>query len=80
MTYENKQGNQLLYLVCYIVLKLYEQVIGTVWPFNTGQDNRRSPVGTSQMLTATATGRNNSRSREAIFITVRQLRVNCPKI
>ena len=30
MTYENKQGNQLLYLVCYIVLKLYEQVIGTV--------------------------------------------------
>ena len=55
MICENKQGNQLLYLVCTLqYLKLYEQVIDTMWPFNTGQDNRKGPVGTSQILTATA--------------------------
>ena len=32
-------------------LKLYEQVIDTMWPFNTGQDNRKGPVGTLQMVT-----------------------------
>ena len=35
-------------------LKLYEQVIDTMWPFNTGQDNRKGPVGTSQMVTVAA--------------------------
>ena len=25
-------------------LKLYEQIIDTVWPFNTGQDNRLEKV------------------------------------
>jgi len=35
-------------------LKLYEQVIDTVWLFNTGQDNRKSPTGTLQMVTAAA--------------------------
>ena len=35
-------------------LKLYEQVIDTMWPFNTGQDNGKSPVATSQIVTATA--------------------------
>ena len=28
-------------------LKLYEEVIDTVWPFNTSQDNRKGPVGTA---------------------------------
>ena len=57
MICENKhsQGNQLLYLPRVSrYLKLYEQVIHTVWPFNTGQDNRKAPVGTSQTVTATA--------------------------
>ena len=36
-------------------LKLYEHlVIDTMWPFNTGQDNRKGPVGTSQMVTVAA--------------------------
>ena len=36
-------------------LELYEQVIDTMWPaFNTGQDNRKGPVGTSQMVTVAA--------------------------
>ena len=55
MICENNQENQLLYLVSYIIiLKLYEQVIDTLWPLNTGQDNRKSSFGTSQMVTATA--------------------------
>ena len=29
-------------------LKLYEQVIDIVWPFNTGQDNRNSSLGLSK--------------------------------
>jgi len=33
-------------------LKLYEQVTDTVPPLNTGEDNRKSPVGTSQMVTS----------------------------
>ena len=33
---------------------LYEQVVDTVWPFNAGQENGKSPVGTSQMVTSTA--------------------------
>ena len=35
-------------------LKLYEQVIGNVGQFNTGQDNRKGPVGTLQMVTVAA--------------------------
>jgi len=35
-------------------MKLYEQIIDTVCPFNTGQDNEKSPVATSQMVIATA--------------------------
>ena len=35
-------------------LKLYEQVIDTVGLFNTGQDNRKGPLGTSQMVTVAA--------------------------
>ena len=35
-------------------LKLYDQVIDTVGPFNTGQGNRKGPVGTSQMVTVAA--------------------------
>ena len=50
---ENKQGNHLAACVLQY-LKLYEQVIDTVWLFNTGQDNRRGPLGTLQMVTATA--------------------------
>ena len=53
MICENKQGNHLATCVLQY-LKLYEQVIDTVWLFNTGQDNRKGPLGTSQMVTATA--------------------------
>ena len=49
MICENKQENQLL---LYHILKLYEQVVDTVWSFNTGQDSRKRPIGTSQMVTA----------------------------
>ena len=35
-------------------LKLYQQVIDTVGPFNTGQDNRKGPIGTSQMVNVAA--------------------------
>ena len=49
MICENKQDNHLL---LYHILKLYEQVVDTVWSFNTGQDIRKRPIGTSQMVTA----------------------------
>ena len=70
MIRENKQGNQLLYLVW----KLYEQVTDTVWPFNKGQDNRKSPVGNRDCLTERwplKRGRKDSTSREVIFGTLK---------
>ena len=56
MIWENKQENQFIIVVPRILhyLKLYEQVIDTMWPFNTGQDKRKSPVGTLQMVTTNA--------------------------
>ena len=47
----NKQGNHLLYLMCYIIWNVYQQVTDTVWPFNTCQG--KTIIGTSKMVTMT---------------------------
>ena len=49
-------------------LKQYEQVIDTMWPFNTGQDNRKSRKWWPWLLNR---GRNYSTSREVIFGTLK---------
>ena len=56
MIWENIQGNQFIIVVPRVLhyLKLYEQQIDTMWPFNTSQDNTKSPGWTLQMVTTNA--------------------------
>lgn len=54
MIFKNKQRNQ--YYCCTSYVTLFETVwtgIETVLMFNTDQDNRKSPIGILQMVTAT---------------------------
>ena len=52
MICKNKQGHHAI--VPHVLHYLKLQVIDTVWPLNTGQDNEKSPGGTSQMVNMTA--------------------------